>query len=51
MIKQLHRFSDGKTVYVNMDLVLLIEPTAYGTHIVMPNASVYVKETPSEVVS
>ena len=51
MIKQLHRFSDDKTVYANMDLVLLIEPTAYGTHIVMPNASVYVKETPSEVVS
>ena len=51
MIKQLHRHTDGKPIYVNMDQVMTVEHSAHGTMITMRDALIYVKEKPEEVVA
>ena len=50
-LKLLHRYADGRPIWVNMDKVVFVDTTAHGTELVMASMSLYVKESPSEVTS
>lgn len=50
-LKLLHRYADGRPIWVNMDKVIFVDTTAHGTELVTPSISLYVKESPSEVTS